>query len=182
MRALRGFLCRSPQQPDAAGGVNSDRPASVVRVEILTESGEESLEIEDPRRRMTDVLNGEDILTGRRLTDEGEVPSPAAKWEVIDIDSLLVVVPPEHSTDSRQRLHRPGHPVRLRVGPYLVEGLAHVPPGAQATAFLQRHGPRFVALTRATITAVDRDRPAKSVRVAIINLRQAESLAEDSGL
>jgi hypothetical protein len=91
-----------------------------------------------------------------------------------------VAVPPERTTDRSRRLHRPGQHVWIRVGPYVVSGAAHVPPGTDATAFLMRHRQQFVPLTGATIETVGAAQGVTHVPVAIVNLNQAGALRRGS--
>jgi hypothetical protein len=62
----------------------------------------------------------------------------------------------------------------MRVGSYVVSGDAHVPAGAEATGFLLRHRPHFVALTKATIRSAEQ--PEEKLPVVIVNLRIADAL------
>ncbi len=142
--------------------------AASVAVRIFTVEGSRELETEGGVPRTTDLLNRTDDQL--RIRESG-----AGAWEFVDVDELLVVVPPEQGSDPKLRLHRPRQQVRVKIGPYLVDGAAHVPAGSQATSFLvpQRH--HFVPLTEATIQHDERSGDYR-VAVAIVNLRMAESL------
>ena len=126
------------------------------------------METEGGMPRTTDLLNHTDDQL--RIRESGDT-----NWEFVDVDALLVVIPPEQISDPKMRLHRPRQQVRVKVGPYVVDGAAHVPAGSQATSFLvpQRH--HFVPLTEATIQQEQRSGDYR-VDVAIVNLRMAESL------
>jgi hypothetical protein len=126
------------------------------------------LHLREESGRLTDLLNREAPVAFDRT--DGMTP-PA-------IDDLLVVVPPPQTTDAQRRLHRPGHPVKVVIGPYEVVGQAHVPPGAQPTGFLLRTNPRFVPLTGATIRSTLGTIPDQHVDVAIVNLHAAESFRD----
>ena len=118
--------------------------AAPVAVRIFTIEGTRELETEGGVPRTTDLLNRTDDQLRIRESGGGD-------WEFVDVDELLVVVPPEQGSDPKMRLHRPRQQVRVKLGPYVVDGAAHVPAGSQATSFLvpQRH--HFVPLTEATI-------------------------------
>lgn len=139
-----------------------------VGVRIFTIDGARELETEGEPPRTSDLLNRTDHQL--RIRESG-----ASDWEFVDVDELLVVVPPEQTSDHALRLHRPRQHVRVKLGPYTVDGAAHVPAGSQATSFLvpQRH--HFVALTEAVIQH-DESPGDYRVGVAIVNLRMAESL------
>ena len=139
-----------------------------VGVRIFTIEGTRELETEGELPRTTDLLNRTDDQL--RIRESG-----ASDWEFVDVDELLVVVPPDQISDPTMRLHRPRQQVRVKLGPYPVDGAAHVPAGSQATSFLvpQRH--HFVPLTEAAIQH-DESPGDYRVGVAIVNLRMAESL------
>lgn len=141
-----------------------------VAVRIFTNSGTRELETEGSVPRTTDLLN--------RTRDQLQVrESGGGGWEFVDIDELLVVVPPEQGGDPKMRLHRPRQQVRVKLGPYVVDGAAHVPAGSQATSFLVPQRRHFVPLTEATIRH-DASFGDYRVAVAIVNLRMAESLSK----
>jgi hypothetical protein len=84
-------------------------------------------------------------------------------------------------TDPQRRLHRPRQPVEIAVGPFVLTGMASVPPGAQAAAFLLRQNTRYAAITRAAIR--DRGLPGFEQRadVVLVNMRLVETI-RDLGL
>lgn len=152
-----------------------------VALRIFTAREQRMVEIETDGGRITDLLNAAGLLRLRgAAAEEGLSPRDGA-WTTIDLDQLLVVVPPYRATDRARRLHRPPQEVRLRVGPYLVIGAAHLPPGVRPTAFLMRHPRRFLPLTRVMIRHVDGGPEETSVPVAIVNLEVSESLREAGG-
>lgn len=138
------------------------------------------VEIETDGGRITDLLSAADLLRLRRAATEEDLPRDGARTK-IDLDQLLVVVPPHRATDRARRLHRSPQEVRVRVGPYLVIGAAHLPPGVRPTAFLMRHPQRFLPLTRVMIRHVGGGREETSVPVAIVNLGVSESLRDARG-
>jgi hypothetical protein len=157
---VRWFPRRTQPPADQPGSVDPE-PASVeVAVTLWTASGSRQVEAVIPAdTRLSDLLND---------------PSAGAMFDV-PMDELLIVVPPVQPTDPMRRLHRPAQLVHLSVGPYEVSGSAHVPAGADAVAFLLRHGPRFVALRRATIEPVGGSADAALWDVALVNLSMAHS-------
>jgi hypothetical protein len=141
-------------------------------VRILTAEGATEVELEGSGERVTELLNS---LPEIRVRPPALASADEAEWARADLDEILILIPPARDTDPVRRLHRPGQGIRMRVGPYVVHGVAHVPPGAEAIGFLGRHRPHFVPLTAATITRVDGSN-AFSEPVAIVNLWMAESL------
>lgn len=154
------------------------RDLATVALRIFTASEQRVIEIENDGERISDLLNAADLLRLRADSAEEGLSSSPSAWTKIDLDQLLVVIPPYRATDRARRLHRPPQEVRLHVGPWVVIGAAHLPPGVQPTAFLTRHPRRFLPLTRVMIRRVDGGREETSVPVAIVNLGVTESLRE----
>ena len=139
-------------------------------VRIFTIDGTRELETEGEPTRTSDLLNHTDHRL--RIRESG-----AGGWEFVDVDELLVVVPP--GPEQRPDLATPSaSPARARQARAIYRGRgSDIQAGSQATSFLvpQRH--HFVALTEATIQ--HRASPGDyRVAVAIVNLRMAESLQE----
>jgi hypothetical protein len=146
-------------------------------IEVLDANGAARMvRLESSGERVTDLVNrGQTLAVRPALRLETGVDSPP---EALDLDQVLILVPPPQPTDQRHRLHRPGRPVRIVVGPYEVIGDAHVPPGTQAVGFLTRNWPRFVPLTDASLRLTTYDGYRRRVPVAIVNLAMAELLRE----
>ena len=156
-----------------------------IDVRLYTADGSGDVQVLAGSGRITELLNSSEPIQLRAdpsASDGGETA-----WIEVDVpgrDEILLVVPPPRDANPLQRLHRPAQDISMRIGPYLVTGEAHVPPGAEAVGFLQRHRPHFVPLTRARIHSPWE--PEQTVSVAIVNLWMAEaisaaSLAEPEG-
>jgi hypothetical protein len=167
---LRTLLGRSVDTtaPDARP---APPPPPQVAVRILTAEGATEVELEGGGERVTELLNS---LPEIRVRPPTLASADEAEWVRADLDEILILIPSAQDTDPTRRLHRPGQHIRIRVGPYVIDGAAHVPPGAEAIGFLGRHRPHFVPITGATITGVDGSN-AFSEPVAIVNLWMAES-------
>ena len=137
-------------------------------LEAFLAGGIIQLRLREGTGRLTDLLNRDATVAFDRIDG---MTSPA-------VTDLLVVVPPPQTSDRQHRLHRPGRPVKVVIGPYEVTGQAHIPPGAQPTGFLLRTNPRFVPLTGATIHATIGSIPDQRVDVAIVNLHAARSFRD----
>jgi hypothetical protein len=146
-----------------------------VSVEILTTDGRAEVQLLAGPERVTDVLNADGPVRLRAPREAAAMVGNS--WLEIDDDErdeILAVVPPPRTTDPKKRLHRLPQWVSMRVGSYVVSGDAHVPAGAEATGFLLRHRPHFVALTKATIRSAEQ--PEEKLPVVIVNLRIADAL------
>jgi len=141
-------------------------------VRILTAEGAAEVELEGSGERVTELLNS---LPEIRVRPPTLASQDEAEWVRADLDEILILIPSAQGTDPTRRLHRPGQRILVRLGPYLVDGAAHVPPGAEAIGFMLRHRPHFVPITAATITRLDGSYEF-SEPVAIVNLWMAESV------
>ena len=145
---------------DAPGG-----PAPVV--ELLTADSAVAFELDQSGDRLTDLLNAHDTLDA--VDAEGQPGT-------IAVEEILLAFPPPHPGHPQRRLHRPRRPIRMRVGPYRVEGQLHVPPGAQAIGYLYRVRPRFAPLTEAVIWSEDPDQIERRAPVVIVNVEAADHI------
>lgn len=142
----------------------------MVAIEIYTESRAAlPVGVDGGGERITDLLNGTDSLS----IDNG------ADMENLDVNEILAVVPPpERWTDGQRRLHRIRRPIRMQVGPYEIDGHAHIPPGALPSGYLFRVKPHFVPLTEAVIRRVDDRSAERRLPVLITNYRRLEQITE----
>jgi hypothetical protein len=147
-------------------------------VEVFDASGSHQMQIDAKGLRISDLLNAAEGIVPSRPVSHEEPTTEGSRWLPLDLHATLLLIPPSRPTDARQRLHRPRQAVRLQVGPYVVTGRAHIPPGTQPTAFLLRHRRRFVPLTDAWIDGAPDERAAFSAPIVIVNLGSAESIRD----
>jgi hypothetical protein len=121
--------------------------------------------------RITDILHRGEPLS---FLPEAADASDPASWLELQSASVLIVVPPPHTSPPERRLHRQTQQVRIRVGPYVVVGTAHLRPGFEQDLMLRATQP-FLPLTDAYVSS-----EAGEVRyeVVIVNLGEVEELAE----
>jgi hypothetical protein len=134
-------------------------------------------------RRLTDLLNEQETLRVARIDASLDasrwpplVAGPEQEWLELEVADLLLVMPPWQLTDSHRRLHRPAQPISLAIGPYLVDGYVHVPPGAQADGYLARTSPRFVPVTNAVVRREDAVGSERTVAVVLAGFRHVRRL------
>ena len=119
--------------------------------------------------RITDLLNRRDIL--RLCVD------PAADvWESADSEELLFVAPPIQAGDPQRRIHRRKHRMEAFAGPYVVSGLAHIPVGQDAEAYLLRTRQPFLPMTNAHVTSRVDASIDEVLPVVILNVGNISSL------
>jgi hypothetical protein len=147
------------------------REPELIELLVMTADETFTVKVPAPPARITDWLNSEELIRGRRADEEAWTDLARSEW--------LVVVPPDAAGDPKRRLHRPKQRVVVRLGPITVTGAASAPAGTEVTAFLGRHGQAFVALTAVTIESATE--PPRSVPVAIVHLALANAFAPVSG-
>jgi len=155
--------------PDDTPSAGDHTPEGQIVVEILTEESGGTVLVEVGRDRLTDVLNRAE--PGARWTSDPTAP---------DLDEILVAFPPPQETDAQRRLHRPRQPLKLCVGSYEVSGQVHVPPGTQASGYLNRVNPHFLPLTDVVVRRPDTERLERRARVAIVNFHAASIVRDIS--
>ena len=137
--------------------------------------------------RLTDLINRQDILPVVLLDERPDDLSQPIEmrvdqqWTQFLIWDALLIVPPPQATDPLRRLHRPRQPVEVVIGPFVVSGMVHVPPGAQAAGFLLRQNLRFAPVTRANVRDSGRDGFEQRAEVVLINMRRVATM-RDLGL
>lgn len=137
--------------------------------------------------RLTDLINREDFLPVVLLDGQPEDMSQPIemradqKWSRLSVEDALLILPPPQVTDPARRLHRPRQPVEIVIGPFVVSGMVHVPPGAQAAGFLFRQNARFAAITRAAVRDSGLEGFEQHAEVVLVNMRRIETI-HDVGL
>jgi hypothetical protein len=104
------------------------------------------------------------------------VDPQADVWESVARSELLVVAPPPRPQANPRRIHRQKRRVRVVVGPYVVSGAFHVPPGASPDAYLDRTRPPFIALTDAVVGSRDERAGGEWFEVVIVNATSVDEL------
>jgi hypothetical protein len=123
-------------------------------------------------QRVTDILSRGDELA---ILPDGRDPDDPGSWLSVDPDAVLLIVPPPFVSRPEMRVHRHRQEVRLRIGPYVVTGTAHLRPGEGEDPFLRATQP-FLPLTDAVIEQADQ--PPERVEVVIASFRQIEEFRE----
>lgn len=137
--------------------------------------------------RLTDLINRQDILPVVLLDERPEdLSRPIEKranqpWTHFLIWDALLILPPPQPTEPSRRLHRPRQPVEIVIGQFVVSGMVHIPPGAQAAGFLLRQNLRFAPITRAVVRDTERDGFEQRAEVVLVNMRRVETV-RDIGL
>lgn len=137
--------------------------------------------------RLTDLINRQDILPVVLLEERPEdISQPIEKradqqWTHFLIWDALLILPPPQATDPSRRLHRPKQPVEIVIGRFIITGMVHIPPGAQAAGFLLRQNLRFAPITRAVVRDGEREGFEQRADVVLVNMRRVETM-RDIGL
>jgi hypothetical protein len=120
------------------------------------------------------ILEGRIPFTERRLSDALNAGDPlhvqvgeSREWTVFDLDPVVAVAPPTRADPSSQRMARRRHAVELSAGRYVIEGTAHMPPGADPMRYVDNTSLRWLPLTHCTVRTAEDD---WSVEVLVVNL------------
>jgi hypothetical protein len=100
----------------------------------------------------------------------------ARGWSAVDRDEILFVAPPPHAGTRQRRLHRLKSGIEVRVGPYLVSGVLHLPLGSRVDASLLYRQPGFWPVTSALVRWEGDDRLRRDFAVVIINSRHISEI------
>ena len=141
---------RSATRNVVDGSAARDIQPHLEPIQLFTADGRVSGWMIALEERILDYLSAHAVL--RVCVD------PAADlWESVVRDELLVVAPPPLPQPNPRRIHRQKRRMRVAVGPYVVVGVFHGPPGASPEAYIQRARPSFIALTDAIVSAGEQD-------------------------
>lgn len=132
--------------------------------------------------RLIDLVNRDDpisvVLLDERLEDLSELIEMRADqaWTSLEVEDALLIVPPPQATNPQRRLHRPRQPVEILVGRFVISGMVHVPPGAQAAGFLFRQNVRYAAITRAVVRDTELEGFEQHADVVLVNMHRIDSI------
>lgn len=140
--------------------------------------------IETNGRRVTDLLNGQDVLrlwqpTAPRegtVTPSSEPSAGDGEWQSLVTDQVMLAMPPEWRTNRQLRIHRKLRRVAIEVDQFSITGNAHVPLGAEPGLWMVDRGPRFLPLTDAHILHHGEPPFEHVVSVVIVNTEHVTGL------
>ena len=142
-------------------------------IRIFTLDGEYAGLIHPRGQRVTDLLNTQPALLVR-LDEQSRV----GPWVSIERDTILVVAPPPFS--SERRIHRQRRTVQIKVGAWVVTGIAHTAPMGGLDPTQLRSRQPFLPLTNVRITPADGRADGEQFSVAIVNVSNVDELREVS--
>jgi hypothetical protein len=180
-------LGRRAKEPEEAPGMAAPTATRLAVVEFWAANERTLVGMDLGEGRLTDMINRADFVSVVPLDGQPEDPSqaiemvPGQRWSRLAVGDSLLILPPPQQTDPNRRLHRPRQPVEIVIGPFLVSGMVHVPPGAQAAGFLRRQNARFVAVTRAAVQDSQLEGFDQRAQVVLVNMRMIETI-RDVGL
>ena len=156
---------------------------------LFTRDGRVSGVVSTHGRRVTDFLNESDTIVVTRSAVEVPAYAGAGASDLpvgvharregdtaVETDDVLVVIPPSHQSARQMQVHRRQRRVELQIGPWLVEGHAHVTPGVPLDAYVARLTNQFIPLTNVLIQGPEVDGLEQPMETAIVNVRAIVAL------
>lgn len=151
------------------GSAARDPTPSIEPIQVFTSERYLGGWVVATQERMTDVLNARESL---RIC----VDATADVWETIDRDDILLVAPPERSTDPQRRIHRRKDRIVAQLGPYLVTGTVHLQPGISLDPYLLRTRQHFLPMTDAILRSRIDPTWEQQLPVVIVNVQHMMEL------
>lgn len=142
-------------------------------IRVFTVDAEYAGTINSRGQRVTDLLNAQPALLIRV-----EPPDIVGRWVSIDRDSILVVAPPPFV--SPRRIHRQRRTVQVKIGGWVLSGVAHTAPMGGLDPTQLRARQPFLPLTNVRITRADGTADGEQFAVAIVNVANMDELREVS--
>ena len=169
-------------KPETAPVAVAVREAALEPVEIYTDTAMILASVAPEGRRLSDILNSNSKLPIRDARSvsvlNGLEGSAGEGWTSVNVDDILLVMPPEHTSARQLRIHRRQHRVRISTGPYQVTGHAHVLPGIALDPYVLRSRMAFLAVTDAEIYSARGEPWERTARVVLVNVRPSVDLIE----
>jgi hypothetical protein len=159
---MRLWKRRTEQPADAVAGTSEARPEPAPVAVFLLDRIVEGW-IVPGQRRLSEGLNDGQPLRVQTSVETGE---PGTEID-FDLDTVVAVAPPPQSQPSPARVSRRRHQLELRAGPYIINGVAHMPAGADPARYARSMAHRWLPLTRCSVS---RDDEEWAVDVVIVNL------------
>jgi hypothetical protein len=179
----RGRSEETEDAPIPAGPI----PTRLAVVELWAPGQRTLVGMDLSQGRLVDLVNRDDeisvVLLDERLEDLSELVEMRADqaWTSLEVEDVLLIVPPRQASNPQRRLHRPRQPVEILAGRFVISGMVHVPPGAQAAGFLFRQNVRYAAVTRALVRDTELEGFEQRADVVLVNMHRIDSI-HDVGL
>lgn len=121
-------------------------------------------------QRLSDLLNGEDILSVSRVEDEPTEDD----WQAIERERMLLVVAPPHVSHRQLRVYRQKRPIRAQSAYYAVQGTVHLIPGNRLDRTVLRTRQHFLPITEARVMIPSQPDVEREHEVVLVNVVDAE--------
>jgi hypothetical protein len=178
---MPGFWDWRTRSRTAAAATGAEEPR-LEAVELYTVTAMVYGEVDPDGRRLSDILNSNSDLAirdPRSTSMYDEAPGSRGQgWRPIAVDDIRLVMPPEHLSSGQLRVNRRQHRVRIRTGPYVIIGNAHLPPGVDLQAYALQQRIRFLAVTKALVYSTQDPALERIAKVVLVNISPIEELTE----
>ncbi|MEP6680978.1 MAG: hypothetical protein ABJB65_05810 [Chloroflexota bacterium] len=121
-------------------------------------------------QRMSDLLNGEDMLSVSLVEDD----PTETDWKAIERERILLVVAPPHASPRQLRVHRQKRKIRAQSAYYAVAGSVHLIPGNSLDMTMLRTRQHFLPITEARVVMPSEPDIEVEHEVVLVNLVDAD--------
>jgi hypothetical protein len=116
--------------------------------------------------RLSDLLNGEDMLSVSRVEDQPREDD----WQAIDRERMLLVVAPPHTSHRQLRVNRQKRKIRAQSAHYAVQGTVHLIPGNRLDRTVLQTRQHFLPITDAQVVIPSRPDVEEDHDVVLLNI------------
>jgi hypothetical protein len=165
---------KTEQQEDPAAEappvVEPPPHGELVPIRIVTESEVLDGWTHVGSQRLSDLLNGEDMLSVSRVEERPTDDD----WQAIDRDRMLLVVAPPHTSHRQLRVNRQKRTIWAQSAHYAIRGTVHLIPGNRLDRTVLQTRQHFLPITDAQVVIPSRPDVAEEHEVILLNLVNAD--------
>ncbi len=164
---------RGERDPGALAGppVTAQPHGELVPIRIVTEDEVVVGWTRVGSERLSDLLNGEDMLSVSRVEDQPTEDD----WQAIERERMLLVVAPPHTSHRQLRVNRQKRKIRAESPHYAVRGTVYLIPGNRLDRTMLRTRQHFLPITDARVVMPSQPDVEEEHEVVLVNIVNADA-------